>query len=88
MLRPVCPVEQLIRKELNMGSFYTNKKNGKLYCVLHECPDVTENGERDIVVYSDSTGHIWARSRSEFYAKFSPYTPDPLVGINTSTIGR
>lgn len=56
--------------------FFRNKKNKKLYFVLHVCPDATNAREgQEAVVYSDQEGNVWVREWAEFFEKFSPCLP-------------
>lgn len=63
--------------------FFKNRKNKKLYFVLHVCPDATNDREgQEAVVYCDEEGNVWVREWAEFFGKFEPYLPkrkDPFL---------
>jgi hypothetical protein len=53
--------------------FYLNKKNGKLYKILHCATDTTNSRDGiEVVVYcpADNEGVIYVREANEFYQKF------------------
>jgi hypothetical protein len=62
-----------MREEAKIGGRYINKKNGKIYIVLHNALAAWDS-YHNLVVYQredkDAVDQIWVRSLTEFNEKF------------------
>jgi hypothetical protein len=55
------------------GDYYINKKNEKMYRIIFEAVDTTNNRDGlEVVVYCDSS-KIFVRERLEFLEKFEKF---------------
>jgi hypothetical protein len=69
---PFC-LEVQMQEEAKIGGHYLNKKNGKIYIVLHNAL-ASWDSYQNIVVYQkesmDAINQVWVRSLNEFKEKF------------------